>query len=433
MEQVAQRVEQGGIEAWFALDAAELLGAEAKDYVKVPDTLDVWFDSGTTHVSVLERRSQLAKPADLYLEGSDQHRGWFQSSLLTGCAIDGRAPYRQLLTHGFLVDEKGRKMSKSAGNGIDPQEVSGTLGAEILRLWVASSDYSGEISLSNEILKRVVESYRRIRNTLRFLLANVSDFDAQRDLLPPEQWVEIDRYALAFTRAVQAEIVAAYDRYEFHVVVQRLQTFCSEELGGFYLDILKDRLYTTAAASQARRSAQSALWHITQSVLTWMAPILSFTADEAWAVFTGSGDDSVLLHTWYELPSQAGEAALVDKWNVIREARAWVQKELEEVRASGAIGSSLQAEVELALHGSRHAALATLADDLRFVLITSQATLVQVDAADQEYVRVNASPNAKCGRCWHWRADVGRDAAHPELCGRCTANLFGAGEPRAHA
>ena len=433
MEQVAQRVEQGGIEAWFALDAAELLGAEAKDYVKVPDTLDVWFDSGTTHVSVLERRPHLAKPADLYLEGSDQHRGWFQSSLLTGCAIDSRAPYRQLLTHGFLVDEKGRKMSKSAGNGIDPQEVSGTLGAEILRLWVAASDYSGEISLSNEILKRVVESYRRIRNTLRFLLANVSDFDAKRDLLPPEQWVEIDRYALAFTRAVHAEITAAYDRYEFHVVVQRLQTFCSEELGGFYLDILKDRLYTTAATSQARRSAQSALWHIKQSVLTWMAPVLSFTAEEAWATFTGKGDDSILLHTWYELPAQSGETALVEKWNAIREARAWVQKELEEVRASGAIGSSLQAEVELAMHGARHAALAALADDLRFVLITSQAALTRVDAADQEYVTVTASPNPKCGRCWHWRADVGRDAAYPELCGRCTANLYGAGEPRASA
>ncbi len=433
MEQVAQRVEKGGIEAWFALDAAELLGAEAKDYDKVPDTLDVWFDSGTTHVSVLERRGHLAKPADLYLEGSDQHRGWFQSSLLTGCAIDGRAPYRQLLTHGFLVDEKGRKMSKSAGNGIDPQEVSGSLGAEILRLWVASSDYSGEISLSKEILKRVVESYRRIRNTLRFLLANVSDFDAGKDLLPVDQWLEIDRYALALTRELQTELAAAYDRYEFHAVVQRLQTFCSEELGGLYLDILKDRLYTTAATGKARRSAQSALWHITQSLLRLMAPVLTFTAEEAWGTFTGNPGDSVLLHTWYDLPEPADEAALLEKWRTVREVRTWVQKELEEVRASGAIGSSLQAEVEIALHGSRHDSLATLGEDLRFVLITSQATLARVDAADQEYVRVVASPHAKCSRCWHWRADVGRDAAHPELCGRCTANLFGEGEARAFA
>jgi isoleucyl-tRNA synthetase len=433
MEQVALRVEQGGIEAWFALDPAELLGADAAHYDKVPDTLDVWFDSGTTHVSVLERRGHLAKPADLYLEGSDQHRGWFQSSLLTGCAIDGRAPYRQLLTHGFLVDEKGRKMSKSAGNGIDPQEVSGTLGAEVLRLWVASSDYSGEISLSKEILKRVVESYRRIRNTLRFLLANVSDFDAARDLLPVDQWLEIDRYALALTRELQAELAGAYDRYEFHVVVQRLQTFCSEELGGLYLDILKDRLYTTAATGKGRRSAQSALWHITQSLLRLMAPVLTFTAEEAWGVLTGAPEDSVFLHTWYALPQPADEAALLEKWRTVREVRAWVQKELEEVRVSGAIGSSLQAEVELALHGSRHDALATLGSDLRFVLITSQAGLARVEAADQEYVRVVASAHAKCARCWHWRADVGRDPAHPELCGRCTANLFGEGEPRALA
>jgi isoleucyl-tRNA synthetase len=399
----------------------------------VPDTLDVWFDSGTTHVSVLARRPELTKPADLYLEGSDQHRGWFQSSLLTGCAIDGRAPYRQLLTHGFLVDQHGRKMSKSAGNGIDPQDVAGKLGADILRLWIGASDYSGEISLSDEILKRVVESYRRIRNTLRFLLANVSDFDASTDLLPVSDWLEIDRYALALVREMQTEVCAAYDRYEFHAVVQRIQTFCSEELGGFYLDILKDRLYTTARGSRSRRAAQSALWHLTQSLLRLMAPVLVFTAEEAWTVLNRRDDDSLFLHTWYELPVQDGEAALLAQWRAVRDVRAWVQKELEGLREAGSIGSSLQAEVKLGLHGARLTACESLGDDLRFVLITSHAGVEPVADAEAEFVAVKPSEAAKCGRCWHYRVDVGHDAAHPELCGRCTANLHGEGEPRAAA
>jgi isoleucyl-tRNA synthetase len=433
MEAVAQRVEQGGIEAWFALDLRELIGDEADIYEKVPDTLDVWFDSGVTHASVLARRAHLAKPADLYLEGSDQHRGWFQSSLLTGAAIDGRAPYRQLLTHGFVVDGQGRKMSKSLGNTIVPQQVAGSLGAEILRLWVAATDYSGELTISDEILKRVVESYRRIRNTLRFLLANVSDFDPANDALPVDQWLEIDRYALAMTRELQNDVRAAYDRYEFHAVVQRLQNFCSEELGGFYLDILKDRLYTTARGSAPRRAAQSALWHLTHALLRLMAPVLTFTAEEAWGVFTGRKDDSVFLHTWYDLPVPADEAALVEKWRAIREVRAWVQKELEAVRESGGIGASLQAEVDLALHGHRYTACESLGDDLRFVLITSKAGVAEVDAVDGESVTVQPSTAAKCGRCWHYRDDVGRNAAHPELCGRCVSNLHGDGEPRASA
>ncbi|MFO1318175.1 MAG: isoleucine--tRNA ligase [Burkholderiales bacterium] len=433
MEAVARRVEEGGIEAWFALDVRELIGDEAETYEKIPDTLDVWFDSGTTHVSVLDRRSQLTKPADLYLEGSDQHRGWFQSSLLTGCAIDGRAPYRQLLTHGFLVDQNGHKMSKSAGNGIDPQEVSNKLGADILRLWIGSADYSGEISLSDEILKRVVESYRRLRNTLRFLLANVSDFDAARDALPPDQWMEIDRYALALTRELQASVTDAYARYEFHSVVQRLQTFCSETLGGFYLDILKDRLYTTGATSAPRRAAQTVLWHITHSLLRLMAPVLTFTAEEAWAIFRGVADDSVLFHTWYELPVIDDEAALLEKWETLRDVRADVLKHMEEVRADGAIGSSLQAEVAASLHGHRYSACRSLGDDLRFVFIASSVTLSEVDAADAEHIEVTPSAQTKCGRCWHYRADVGRDADHPELCGRCTANLHGTGESRAFA
>ena len=324
-------------------------------------------------------------------------------------------------------------MSKSLGNTIVPQQVAGSLGAEVLRLWVAATDYSGELTISDEILKRVVESYRRIRNTLRFLLANVSDFDPATDALPVDQWLEIDRYALAMTRELQNDVRAAYDRYEFHAVVQRLQNFCSEELGGFYLDILKDRLYTTARGSVPRRAAQSALWHLTNALLRLMAPVLTFTAEEAWGVFTGRKDDSVFLHTWYDLPAPADEAALVEKWRAIREVRAWVQKELEAVRESGGIGASLQADVDLALHGHRFTACESLGDDLRFVLITSKAGVAEVDAPDGESVTVQPSTAAKCGRCWHYRDDVGRDAAHPELCGRCVSNLHGDGEPRASA
>ncbi|MEX0960422.1 MAG: isoleucine--tRNA ligase [Burkholderiales bacterium] len=430
-EAVAKRVEQQGIEAWFALTEEELLGEDAKTYRKAPDTLDVWFDSGTTHVSVLERREELAKPADLYLEGSDQHRGWFQSSLLTGCAIDGRAPYRGLLTHGFVVAGDGRKMSKSLGNVIAPQKVMDTLGADILRLWVAATDYSGELSISDEILKRVVESYRRIRNTLRFLLANSDDFDPKSDLLPPQEWLEIDRYALQMTARLQQQVAADYESFEFHLVVQKLQTFCSEDLGGFYLDILKDRLYTTGKASRPRRAAQSALYHIAHSLLRLMAPMLSFTAEEAWPVLTRRSGDSVLLHTWYAFPDAGTD--LLQKWDALRASRAEVQKRLEESRATGAIGSSLQAEVEIAAADERYDRLASLGNDLRFVLITSQAKVVRAPSADAERINVSPSPHAKCERCWHYRADVGHDPEHPELCARCTENLFGGGEPRTYA
>jgi isoleucyl-tRNA synthetase len=428
LEQVAQRVEQKGIEAWFALDAAELLGADAATYRKVSDTLDVWFDSGTTHVGVLERRDDLKKPADLYLEGSDQHRGWFQSSLLTGCAIDGRAPYKALLTHGFAVDGQGRKMSKSQGNVIAPQKVMDTLGADILRLWVAATDYSGELSISDEILKRVVESYRRIRNTLRFLLANLDDFDPSAHALPPAEWLEIDRYALQMSARMQEQVVRDYGNFEFHLVVQKLQTFCSEDLGGFYLDILKDRLYTAGRDSKARRSAQSALHHITNGLLRLMAPVLSFTADEAWPIFARKPGDSVLLHTWYRFP-EAG-ADLLARWEGIRAIRSEVLKELETVRAAGGIGSSLQAEVDLDADAERFDLLESLEDDLRFVLITSQASLRRGAAWK---ITVTPSTHSKCERCWHYRKDVGSDAAHPEICGRCTANLYGAGETRTHA
>ena len=426
-EQVAQRVEQQGIEGWFSLEEEELLGAEAATYRKVPDTLDVWFDSGTTHVSVLQRRKELVNPADLYLEGSDQHRGWFQSSLLTGCAIDGQAPFKGLLTHGFVVDGQGRKMSKSLGNVIAPQKVMDTLGADVLRLWIASTDYSGELSLSDEILKRVVEAYRRIRNTLRFLLANLADFDPRAHELPVAEWIEIDRYALQMAERLQRQVLEDYDAFEFHFVVQKLQAFCSEDLGGFYLDILKDRLYTSAKDSWARRSAQSALNHITHSLLRLMAPVLSFTADEAWPIFTRSEKDSVLLHTWHQFPHAGGD--LCERWDEIRLARSEVQREIEALRAAGKIGSSLQAEVEVHAAGDRLELLSSLGDDLRFVFITSQAKVVH----DAHRILVTPSPHTKCERCWHYRADVGADPAHAEICGRCTENLYGAGEHRVHA
>jgi isoleucyl-tRNA synthetase len=431
LEQVAQRVEQSGIEAWFSLNSADLLGEDAAHYRKLSDTLDVWFDSGTTHEAVLRQRADLRFPADLYLEGSDQHRGWFQSSLLTSCAINGRAPYDALLTHGFVVDGHGHKMSKSKGNVIAPQKVVDTLGADILRLWVASTDYSGEVSISDEILKRVVESYRRIRNTLRFLLANIADFDVQKHALPVGQWLEIDRYALALTQRLQDEVCGDYQRYEFHQVVQKLQTFCSEDLGGFYLDILKDRLYTAGADSPARRSAQNALYHISHSMVRLMAPVLSFTAEEVWAVLGGKPEQSVFEQQWYGLPFDT-TAGLLVKWDEIRETREWVTKELEGLRAEGKIGSSLQAEVEVDASGEAYEALNSLGDELRLVLIVSRTTLNKVESG-KEGVSVKASLNQKCERCWHYRADVGSDAGHPTLCGRCVSNLFGSGEARRYA
>ncbi len=431
LEAVAQKIEKEGIDAWFKLDAAELLGADAANYDKMRDTLDVWFDSGTTHRTVLRgsHAAELTYPADLYLEGSDQHRGWFHSSLLTGAAIDGRAPYKALLTHGFVVDGKGMKMSKSKGNVVAPQKISDTLGAEILRLWVASTDYSGELSIDEKtILPRVVEVYRRLRNTLRFLLANTADFDPATQMLSPAEWLETDRYALALTRQLQAQCTADYGRFEFHKVIQGLMNFCSEDLGAFYLDILKDRLYTAAENSRARRSAQSALWHILQSVTRLMAPVLSFTAEEIWT--TLKQGDSVMLATWHELPEQAEESALVTRWQAIRAVRADVARTLEELRSAGKIGSSLQAEVSLRADAASYELLASLGEDLKFVLICSKVNLEKADSVTGVSIEAGASTHAKCARCWHWRDDVGHDSEHPELCGRCSSNLFGSGEAR---
>jgi isoleucyl-tRNA synthetase len=428
MDQAARMVEAGGIEAWSKASAESILGAEAADYIKSTDILDVWFDSGTTHDHVL-RHSHAAQstwPADLYLEGHDQHRGWFHSSLLTACAMYDHAPYKGLLTHGFTVDGKGRKMSKSEGNVVVPQEVSDKLGAEIIRLWCASTDYSGDLGIDDKILARVVDAYRRIRNTLRFLMANVSDFDPAKDAVPFEQMLEIDRYALSRAAQLQADILAHYEVYEFHPVVSKLQIYCSEDLGAFYLDILKDRLYTTGPKSLARRSAQTALWQITHAMLRWMAPFLSFTAEEAWKVFGSS--ESIFMETYAEFP--APDAVLLAKWSRIRELRDAVNKDIETLRADGKVGSSLQANVALEVPAEDHALLASLGEDLKFVFITSA---VEVAAASAVATKVAPSTETKCERCWHYRADVGHDPAHPTICGRCTSNLFGAGEARKYA
>jgi isoleucyl-tRNA synthetase len=447
LEEVAKRVEQGGIEAWQTLEATELLGDDAQNYVKNPDTIDVWFDSGTTHETVLngshaDQNKRSTSPsddstrnyADMYLEGSDQHRGWFHSSLLTSSMINGRAPYKALLTHGFVVDQNGRKMSKSLGNVASPQKVCDSLGAEILRLWVASTDYSGELALSDEILKRVTETYRRIRNTLRFLLANTSDFDASKHAVPLESLSEIDRYAIAMTRKMAAEVTASYARYEFHVVMQQLQSFCSDDLGSFYLDILKDRLYTCGAKSPARRSAQTALHHITQTLVRLMAPVLSFTAEEIWSTLNPGKsciEASVFFETWKEaLPAPANEDALVTHWTRLREVRTTVTKAIEDVRTAGGVGSSLQAEIEIEAPSEIAAELSRLGDDLKFVFITSQAT---VKTGDELKVNVKPSAAQKCERCWHYRSDVGQDAKHAGFCARCISNLYGEGEKRVFA
>lgn len=428
MDTAAAMVTEGGIEAWSKATPESLIGDDAPFYTKSKDILDVWFDSGTTHYTVLQRShaSQSSWPADLYLEGHDQHRGWFHSSLLTACAMYDRAPYKGLLTHGFTIDSKGRKMSKSLGNGIEPQEVNKKLGAEIIRLWVASSDYSGDIAGDDKILARVVDTYRRIRNTLKFLLANISDFNAATDAVPFADMLEIDRYALSRVAQLQADVLVHYERYEFHPVVSKIQIYCSEDLGSFYLDILKDRLYTTAPASLARRSAQTALHQITHAMLRLMAPFLSFTAEEAWKIFGAS--ESIFLETYATVG--VPDDALLAKWSRIRELRDVVNKDIEALRADGKVGSSLQAEVVLDVNAEDLERLQSLGQDLKFVFITSAITLV---AGDTLKPSVAASSRTKCERCWHYQEDVGTDAAHPTICGRCISNLYGAGEVRAFA
>lgn len=448
MEEVAKRVEQQGIEAWFKLEPAELLGDEAGDYEKILDTLDVWFDSGTTHWHVLRGshpQGHASGPrADLYLEGSDQHRGWFHSSLLTGSAIDGHAPYKGLLTHGFTVDERGHKMSKSLGNTVAPQKINNTLGADILRLWVAATDYSGEMAVSDQILQRSADAYRRIRNTARFMLANLNGFDPARDLLPPEQMLDLDRWALDAAARLQDEILEAYGEYRFWNVYSKLHNFCVQELGGFYLDIIKDRQYTTRADSVARRSCQTALFHITEALVRWIAPILAFTAEEIWQYLPGERNESVMLNTWYEGLARLPEGFALDAayWTRVMAVKGAVNKELEALRSAKAIGGNLQAEVTLFGDDALQADLARLGNELRFVLITSTAEVRPAGEAPEQAVatevpglklRILKSEHAKCGRCWHHRSDVGTHAEHPELCGRCVENIEGAGEVRHHA
>jgi isoleucyl-tRNA synthetase len=450
IEAVAQRIELAGIDAWFELAPGELLGDEAAHYDKVGDTLDVWFDSGVTHACVLEQRPELnGVPADLYLEGSDQHRGWFQSSLLTAVGMRGSAPYRSVLTHGFTVDAQGRKMSKSVGNVVAPQKVVNSLGADILRLWVAATDYRGEMSVSDEILKRTADAYRRLRNTARFLLANLTGFDPALHSVAPEKMLSLDRWAVEQARRLQQDVIAAYDSYEFHQIYQRVHNFCVVDMGGFYLDIIKDRQYTTQTDSVERRSAQTALYHIVEAMARWLAPILSFTAEEIWRFIPGKRGDSVFLETWYAIPAVYGSGMEADAglafWDQVIAVREIVGKELERLRVAGGIGSGLDAEVELHCGRELLDQLRRLGDELRFVFITSEArvhdTTVVPDEAvhftlpsgDEFWVRVFPSDNAKCVRCWHHRADVGSNAEHPELCGRCVENVVGIGELRRFA
>ena len=448
MELVAQKVEQQGINAWFQLDAAELLGDEAANYDKVTDTLDVWFDSGTTHWHVLRGSHPLGHSegprADLYLEGSDQHRGWFHSSLLTGCAIDGHPPYRALLTHGFTVDAQGRKMSKSMGNVVAPQEVMDKMGADILRLWVASTDYSGEMAVSDEILKRTADSYRRIRNTARFLLSNLNGFDPARDLLPQDELLALDRWAVDAALQLQQRITDAYENYRFLDVYQQVHHFCVRELGGFYLDIIKDRQYTMQADSRGRRSCQTALYHIAEALIRWIAPILSFTAEEINEALPGERPESVLFTTWYDglFALQNTDGLGREYWERLVEVKDSVNKCLEDARNEKLVKGSLAAEVTLYAGDALLTDLQKLGEELRFVLLTSEVTLRPlaegVDARstdlDDLKVAVIASEKTKCVRCWHHREDVGSHSEHPELCGRCITNLpDGEGEQRHYA
>jgi len=444
MEQVAKRVEQAGIEAWYTLEVKDVLAEDAKHYQKTMDVLDVWFDSGVSHECVLKTRPDLAFPADIVLEGSDQHRGWFQSSLLTSVAINHQESYREVLTHGFVVDAQGRKMSKSLGNVIAPEEVIKNLGADILRLWVASVDYRYEISASQEILTRTSDAYRRIRNTTRFLLANLHDFNPQEHLLPPEDMLSLDRWAMDKARQTQEEIIAAYNSYQFHVVVQKLQHFCVTDMGGFYLDIIKDRQYTMARDSRGRRSAQTALFHIAQALVRWMAPILSFTAEEIWQYLPHEKTKSVFLNTWYEALTKLPEKSVMNMafWEKIQQVRDAINKEIENQRNQGQIGSALEAQVHLYCDLKLKALLDTLEGELRFILITS---LAEVHAASMEleeviatdvpglWIKVARTFQPKCERCWHRRGDVGNEPEHATLCARCVKNVIGKGEVRKYA
>ncbi len=457
MEVAAKKIAAGGVESWFDASCEDFLGSEAADYDKATDTLDVWFDSGTTHFTVLEQRDELTNPADLYLEGSDQHRGWFQTSLLTSEAMYQRPPFKQVLTHGFVVDENGRKMSKSLGNIITPQEEINKTGADMLRLWIASSDYRYEMNAGKTVFKGAIDMYRRIRNTLRFLLANTDDFNPTTDSVDINKLVSLDKFIIERAQTVQAQIIDAYDAMDFHQVTQHITAFCSQDLGGFYLDIIKDRQYTTQTDGMPRRSAQTAIHHIAQALIRWITPILSFTAQEAWEVLHGTDDDSsdsyVFTQKWYELPEFELSAISSDDWQRIMTAKDIVNKHIETARGNKLINANLSADVILYADGAMHDSLAKLGEELRFVLITSSATLQPMSAAPADankgknennpenstdelsdlIVEVSAADGTKCVRCWHVRDDIGVDATHPELCARCVINVFGNGEVRHYA
>ncbi|WP_413483366.1 isoleucine--tRNA ligase [Morganella psychrotolerans] len=445
MEAVAKRVEEHGIQAWWDLDPRDLLGDDADIYEKVPDTLDVWFDSGSTHSSVIDARPEFhGNSADIYLEGSDQHRGWFMSSLMLSTAMKGKAPYREVLTHGFTVDGQGRKMSKSLGNTVSPQDVMNKLGGDILRLWVASTDYSGEIAVSDEILKRSADSYRRIRNTARFLLANLNGFNPETDMVKPEEMIVADRWAVGRALAAQNDMLKSYEAYDFHEVVQRLMQFCSVEMGSFYLDIIKDRQYTAKSDGLARRSCQTALYHIVEALVRWMAPVMSFTADEIWNEMPGKRAQYVFTEEWYDglFGLNEQESMNDDYWATLLAVRGEVNKVLEQARADKLIGGSLEAAVTLYADDALAAKLNKLGNELRFVLLTSQADVKPLSDAPESAVNseldglrigFNKAAGSKCPRCWHYASDIGQDSAHPELCGRCVTNVAGNGEERKFA
>ena len=441
IEVVAKMVERGGIDAWFDLDPATLLGADASRYDKATDVMDVWFDSGVVHHAVTQARPEIVSPSDLYLEGSDQHRGWFHSSLLTSVAMHGRAPYRGVLTHGFTVDEKGRKMSKSIGNILAPQKLTSTLGADVVRLWIAATDYANEMSVSDEILKRMADTYRRIRNTLKFLLGNMHGFDPAAHAVAWSDLVAIDQWAIGAAFTLQNDVVTAFRNYEFHDIYQEVHNFCVVELGGFYLDIIKDRLYTTGAGSLPRRSAQTAMYHIADAMVRWLAPILSFTAEEVWSFMPGVRNESVFLNVWHQFPAGAERGSEVD-WPAFIALKADVARQLERLRTAGQIGAPLEAEVAIYAPAEQAHKFSALRDELRFLLITSQARVIETDTppieavpshAENVWIEVKPSSQPKCVRCWHLRSDVGSDPRRPELCARCVVNIDGPGEERKFA
>lgn len=437
-EVVAKKIELEGIEAWFKLKAEDVLGSEAKDYEKTTDTLDVWFDSGVSHYAVLKASDYLSDVADMYLEGSDQHRGWFQSSLLTSCAINERAPYKQVLTHGFTVDQNGHKMSKSLGNVIPPQKVVNSLGADILRLWIGSTDYSGEMTVSDEILNRSADSYRRIRNTMRFMLANMQGFDPKNDLVDINNMLVLDRWIVSKTHDLQQQVINEYDNYNFHFVMKAILNFCTNDLGGFYLDIIKDRQYTTQTDSLARRSAQSALFHISHAMVRWLSPILTFTSEEIWQFLPGASNESVFLQTWYEGLEGNFDNPVIE---ASRDINTHLRKELEDMRRNKIIGSSLDAEVDIYCKDDNYQNLLGLKDELRFVFITSEARVNQLsdkpthakEINSSLAIKVEKSDHQKCVRCWHHRPEIGQNKVHQDLCDRCIENVSGEGENRVFA